>query len=407
MSEPVALRRSLGLPLLTLYGLGTTIGAGIYALTGEVARSAGMAAPLSFTLSALLVSFTAFSFAELSARFPRAAAEAVFVREAFRRPTPATIVGLLVASAACVSAATIANAFVGYLAEFVPVARVVAIPGLLVLLGALAAWGISESVATAALVTLVEIAGLVVVAVAAAAATGLEALPARAGELVPGADAAAWGGVFGGTLLAFYAYLGFEDMVNVAEEVKDVRRNMPRAIAVTLLLTTVLYAGIAVVSVAAVGPDALAASDAPLAFVFRETTGRDAGLISAIGIFALVNGALIQIIMASRVLYGLAGQPGVPASLGRVHPRTRTPLRATLLTSGLVLVLAFFFPLRPLAEATALIALSIFGVVNAALLRIKLRDPAPPDIFAVPVWVPAVGCAVCAGMLLLRALGFG
>ncbi|MDH5558803.1 MAG: amino acid permease, partial [Alphaproteobacteria bacterium] len=230
MSDPnhPALSRRLNLPLLVFYGLGTTIGAGIFVLVGRVAGRAGMAAPVSFLAASLLAAFTAFSFAELVARYPRSAGEAIYVREGFRSHRLALIVGLMVALSGMVSSAAIVNGSVGYLQEFLTMPRGAGIILILALLTALALWGIGESVTAAAIFTVLEIGGLLLVIWAAKGS--LAELPARGAELIPPADAATWIGITAGAMLAFYAFLGFEDLVNVAEETRDVTRTMPAAI---------------------------------------------------------------------------------------------------------------------------------------------------------------------------------
>jgi len=398
MATQPTLRRRLSLVHITLYGLGTTIGAGIYALIGEVAGAAGMFAPISFLVAALLVVFTALSFAELSGRFPRAAGEAVYVRQGFGSNALALTIGLLVVLAAVVSSATIINGFVGYFQTLFDVPRAVAITALALALCGLAAWGIGESVTVAAVFTVMEIGGLLLIIWAGG--DSLADLPARAVEFVPPGTALAWGGIMTGAFLAFYAFIGFEDMVNVAEEVKDAPKVLPFAIVITLVVTLLLYMAVAVVSVLTVPPGELAASGAPLALVFERGSGTSALPITAISVFAIVNGALIQMILASRVLYGMAGQGWIPAVLGRVHPYTRTPVIATGLVAAVILGLALWFQLGPLAKATSVVALIVFTVVNLSLWRVKRRAPAPAGLTIYPTWVPVAGAAVSAGFLL-------
>jgi len=397
MADDITLRRSLGLPLIFLYGLGTTIGAGIYALTGTVAGLAGMQAPVSFGIAALLATFTAMSFAEFSSRHPRSAGEAIYVREGTGSAALATTVGLLVMLSGTVSSATMATAFVGYLGELVRVPPALAIIVLSLALGSLAAWGIEASVRAAALVTIAETGGLLLIVWAARGE--LAELPTRAPELLPALDPRSWGGILTGSVLAFYAFLGFEDMVNVAEEVRDVRRILPAAILLTLAVTLVIYVVVVTVAVLAVPPALLAASDAPLSLVYEATSGRSGSTISVIGLLAVVNGSLIQLIMSSRVLYGLASQGALPAVLSRVHPRTRTPMVATALVTVLVIVLALWLPLTALAAVTSVITLAVFTVVNFALVRVKARDPHPVDVWTAPSWAPVVGFVVSFGFL--------
>ncbi|MCP5043588.1 MAG: APC family permease [bacterium] len=397
---PLELRRSLSLWQVVLYGLGTTVGAGIYLLIGEVARVAGMAAPAAFLLSSLLAALTALSFGELVSRYPLSAGEAVYVREGFGRHDVAAGVGLLVATAGCVSAAVMTRGFVGYLAEFVAPPEVVCMAIFVAVLIGLSVWGVAESVTAAGVLTLVEVGGLV--AVIAAAGDQLVAIPDRWQELLAVTDVAAWPGVASAALLTFYAFLGFEDMVNVAEEVKDARHTLPLAIVITLVATGVLYLLLASVCVLVVSPVELAQSKAPLAFVYEQASGHPAGTIALIGILAVVNGALIQIIMASRVLYGLASRGQLPAIFGRVQARTRTPHVATATVGLAVFALAVGFPLAPLAEATSVVTLLVFASVNAALWRIKGRAGLEQPAFSIPRWVPLLGAATTSGLLLYR-----
>ncbi len=404
MGEQATLKRSLTLPMVVLYGLGTTVGAGIYALTGEIAGRAGMHAPLAFLIASALAAFTALSFAELSSRFPRSAGEAVYVTEAFGRPRIGALIGLMVMLAGSVSAATVSNAVPGYLAEFAQVPREMTLIVFCLVLGVIAAWGITESATVAALITLVEVAVLVLVAWAARGA--LADLPARATEiLVPGT--LAWPGLLGASLLAFYAFIGFEDMVNVAEEVKNVRVALPRAIVLTLVATTLLYMMLTTVAVLALPPQELSQSEAPLTYLYeRVSNGRASPLISGVSIVAMVNGALIQIIMASRVLYGLAMQGMLPRVLASIHPRRRTPVTATGAVTAFVAALAVWFPLAPLAAATSTLTLLVFAVVNLALMRIKARPMLEECAFVLPRWVPWTGFAVSLAFLVVGLGGF-
>jgi len=397
------LSRRLNLPLLTFYGLGTTIGAGIFVLIGKVAGRAGMWTPVSFLVASLLAAFTAFSFAELVARYPRSAGEAIYVREGFRSHRLALAVGLMVALSGTISSAAIVVGSIGYINEFVALPHVPGVIIVLALLTGLAAWGIGESVTAASIFTVLEIGGLILVAWVAR--SGLGDLPARAGELLPPPDGAAWIAIMAGAMLAFYAFLGFEDIVNVAEEAKDATRTMPLAILLTLLVTALLYVLIALVAVLSVAPAELVESAAPLALIYERGAGGGSRVVSAIAVFAVLNGALIQMIMASRVIYGLADQGELPAMLAWVHPRLHTPLAATALIAAAVLVLALRFPLERLAESTSAVVLVVFALVNLALVLIKRRrEPAPPRVRVYPIWVPAVGFAISTGFLAAQLL---
>ncbi len=394
------LRRNLSLPLVVLYGLGTTVGAGIYALTGELAAAVGMYSALAFLLASLLATASAFSFAELCARFPKSAGEAEYVRQAFGLPALSLAVGLAVVVAGSVSAGALANGFVGYFGVFVATGRELTIVSLVIALGLLAACGIRASVLAASVITVLEIGGLG--AVLWVARESLAELPERWAELVPPADPTTWGAILAASVLAFYAFLGFEDMVNVAEEVRNVRRTLPVAIILTLLVTTLLYVVTAVSSVLTVPPAELAKSDAPLVLVYQTGSGGSGATLGLIGVLAMLNGALIQVIMASRILYGLADRRALPALLARIHPRTQTPLVATALVTVFVCALAVWFPLAVLAEATSVITLAIFAVVNLSLCLVKRREPRPVDVRVCPVWVPWAGFAVSSAFVVFE-----
>ncbi|NIP73657.1 MAG: APC family permease [Gammaproteobacteria bacterium] len=383
--------------MLTFYGLGNILGAGIYVLVGKVAGAAGMCTPLAFLIALLLASFSAFSYAELSARYPLSAGESVYVHRGLRSRALALGVGLLIVLAGVLSAAAIVQGFVGYLQVLVAVPARPAVAASALALTAIAVWGIEPSARSAALVTLVEVFGLLLIVWVGRGA--LAELPARAPELVPAFEPEAWHGVLFGALLAFYAFIGFEDMVNVAEEVRRPTRALPAAILLALAVATLLYLVVALVAVMSLPPERLAQTDAPLALIYREATGRPPALISVVSMLAVINGALIQIIMSARILYGLAHQLWLPPVFARVHPVTRTPVLATVLSGGAVLILALAFAVERLAEHTSVVILMVFALVNLSLLRIKRRAPAPEGIRVFPYWVPVCGLVTSSGFV--------
>jgi len=384
-----SLKRALSLPLVTFYGLGNILGAGIYVLVGKVVAHAGIFAPVSFLVAALLASLSAFAYAELAARYPLSAGEAVYVQEGLGIRAVSALVGLLIILAGIVSAAAILRGFTGYLQVFFPVHDMAALPVLIMLLGGLAAWGISESVLVAVLITVVEIMGLLLII--AVAAPGLALAQPVATDYSPLLEIATWQGIFMGGFLAFYAFIGFEDMVNVAEEVQQPRRNLPRAILTALAVASLLYFLVALAAVTSVPGELLAAADAPLAFLYEYVTGREPVLITIISMFAVINGALIQIIMASRVCYGMGRKRWLPAVFARVHRVTRTPVIATLSVALLVLIMALWLPLETLAKSTSYFLLVVFSLINLSLWRLKRHGPHPAGVICVPRWVPVTG----------------
>ncbi len=393
------LKRSLTLPLVTLYGLGVTIGAGIYVLVGVTAGRAGMSAPLAFIAAAFVMSFSAASYSELSGRLPVSAGEAAFVDKAFSLRWLSLAAGLGIVAAGVVSAAAICVGSVGYVQQFIPLPPHVLVPLIVLLMTTIAAVGILESVTLAAIFTALEILGLIAVV-----AGGFHSQPdmlTRLPEVVEGAgNWAMWAGVLSAGVIAFFAFIGFEDIVNVAEEVIEPERTMPWAIGLTLVISTLLYVLVAYVAVMSVPIPELAASDAPLSLLFSEVTPFPALLIAGVASVATLNGVIVQEVMASRVLYGLSNLGHLPGWLAHVHAVTRTPLKATLLVGMVILVLAMAVPLEALAEWTSRVTLSVFALVNWALIRIKWSEPETPEgVFRVPMWVPVAGLAACLGFL--------
>ncbi|HSG66555.1 MAG TPA: amino acid permease [Gammaproteobacteria bacterium] len=394
--RPATLKRSIGFGLLTLYGLGTILGAGIYVLIGEVARVAGAATPAAFMLAGLIAGFSALSYAELCSRLPKSAGEAAYVEAAFGLPFAAVLTGWAVIATGVVSAATLARGFVGYLEVFVNLPDALVLAGLVAGLAALAAWGIAESLWAAGIVTAIEALGLIGVCIVARDALG--APPDRWAQMLPGIDVGVWAGVLSGAFVAFYAYIGFEDMVNIAEEVIEPERTLPRAIVAALVLSMVLYLLVTVVASLALPIDALAAADAPMALVV-ESRGYSPQYIALVGLFAVLNGALVQLVMASRVLYGLGAQGLAWSAMAYVHAGRRTPIAAIALAAGLILAFAFLLPLVRLAQITSFIALAIFTTMNLSLIVLKRRDAAA---FTVSPLVPVVGAALAGGMLAIQ-----
>jgi APA family basic amino acid/polyamine antiporter len=384
------LQRRLSLPLLVLYGLGVTVGAGIYVLVGATAAKAGYYAPVSFLLAAGVVAFTGFTYSELSTRFPVSAGEAAYVRDGFNSRVLAIVVGLMVAISGMVSSAAVSIGATAYLGNLIPVSPFILTILIVLVLGMTAAWGILESVVMAAIITLIEIGGLCLVIF-----YGFTLKPdllSEFGRLVPPLEVGAWTGIVSAGLLAFFAFVGFEDMANVAEEVKDPGRNMPKAIIFTLVTATAIYLAVVSVVVLIVPMDVLRESAAPLTLIFENATDTTKGIFNAIAAIATINGVLIQMIMASRVLYGLASQGSLPKAIAYIHPVTHTPVVATVLVVAIILALALFLPIVKLAETTSLIVLMVFMAVNLALISIKLKgNPVQGDIFLVPLWVPVSG----------------
>lgn len=394
------LKRNVTLPMLVFYGLGNIFGAGIYVLIGEMAGLAGIYIPLSFLLACIVVSFTALSYAELSARYPQSAGEAVYINEGFHKPALSTLVGISIALTGLLSSATILDGFHGYLSTFVEIPDTLTSMVLLILISSIAVWGITQSVIITAILTLIETFGLGMVIY-----VGLDHVVLSEQVIhsfMPPTEPHLLYSIILGAFLAFYAFIGFEDMVNIAEEVKKPRKTMPSAIIITLFIATLFYITIALVSISVVPAQELSHSSAPLAMVYETATHNKATILSIIAMFAVINGALIQIIMVSRIFYGMSKNGWLPHFLSLVHPRTSTPINATLVAAILVFILTTTFPILTLAQSTSFVIFITFTLVNISLIRIKLKQPNPIGISVYPLFVPMTAVVLNLTMLMFQ-----
>lgn len=384
------LKRRIGPGLLTAYGVGVMVGAGIYVLVGAVAGEAGVWAPVSFLLAGLVAAPTALSYAEFSSRVPEAAGEAAYVGQGLGSGAIAVLVGLSIVAAGTVSAGAVLRGGVGYLTHALAVDATIATLVLGLGLVGIALVGVLESMAFVALLTAIELGGLALVVWA-----GFTAPPVEAWSAPP---PLVWSGVAGAAVLAFFAFIGFEDIVNMAEEVRRPTRSLPIAILSALAITALIYAAVALAAVRAVPAGALATTGSPLALVWQAARGGDAAFLSGIAVFAALNGVLAQIVMAARVLYGLGARSPALAVFHHTHPRLGTPVLATVLIGAVVLAAALTVQVADLAQVTSAILLGVFVLVNLSLILLKRRAPAAQ--FRVPVLVPVAGL-----ILSLAALG--
>lgn len=401
----LGLARTLTLRHAVLYGLGITIGAGIYVLVGVAAGRSGMHVPLAFLIAAVVMGLTAATFAELSTRFPFSASEATYLDRAFSNRTLTLATGLVAMSVMAVASATISLGAAGYLGLFVPLPLPLLVAAIVLGMGLIAARAATFSVGLAGLMTLIEVGGLLVIV-----AGGL-ARPetyTRLPEMMPAAgDVTAWQGIALTALTAVFAFIGFEHIANIAEEIEDEQKNLPRALFITLALTAILYALVTWVAVVAVPPRELSASTAPLSLVFERLTGLSPRIMSAIALAATLNGIIVTLLVVARVLYGLAKQAHLPAWLTVVDPVSRAPRRATAIAVCVVLILALAMPLEQLAALTSTAALVLFALVNLALIRIKLRgDRVPVTAFIVPLWVPLLGLMANLALIAVDLVGW-
>ncbi len=393
---PARLRRALGMPLVLAYGLGTIIGAGIYVALGQVVAEAGAMAPIAFIVAGALAALTGLVYAEFTARQPEAAGAAAYVQAAFGSPALARATGVAVAGAAMVAASSIARGGAGFLAQLVPVSEPLGAALIVAAFTALACRGVVESVSVAAAITVLEIAGLLFVM-----ATGAAAVPSSLWAYLPaGVPATATLlGVASGAFIAFFAFIGFETMANMAEETRDVIAVLPRAIVLAVLISTLLYAGVALVAVAAVAPEDLARSPLALCRVI-EARGHGCGTwFTGIALIATLNGVLVEIIMVARLAYGMSRRGWLPPWFGHLGARHAVPTRATLACGAMVLVLAVVLDFRWLVAMTSALTLAVFALVSVGLWRVQIREPRSDLAIRAPRWVPPLAALSCLALM--------
>jgi basic amino acid/polyamine antiporter, APA family len=393
-TEQAGLRRVVTKPLLIFFIVGDILGGGIYALVGEVGGEVGGAIWLSFMVALLLASLTAASYAELVSKYPRAGGASLYAKRAFGSQLVAFLVAFAVMASGVTSASALARAFGGdYLAEFVSIEVVVAALAFIAIVAVVNYVGILFSVRANLVLTLVELGGLVLVVI-----VGLGALgdgigePSRAFEFKDGTGPLL--AILAGAAVAFYALIGFEDSVNIAEETREPRRIYPIALFAGLAVAGVIYLAVTMIASMAVPTDKLAASDGALLEVVQiGPLAISTKVFSAIGLLALANGALINMIMASRLLYGMAHEEVLPAPFGRLSSR-QTPWVAIAFTTLLAVALIASGDLGALADTTVLLLLCVFIVVNVAVLVLR-RDPVEEEHFEVPRAIPVLGVVGC------------
>jgi APA family basic amino acid/polyamine antiporter len=397
--QPEQLKRGIGQWLLLFFVVGDIIGAGIYALVGQVGAQVGGAIWTAFLLALILAVFTACSYAELVTKYPRAGGTATYAHNAFKVPFVSFMVAFAAAASSLFSAGTLSRAFGGdYLKQFIDIPTTLVALVFIVLVGLINFWGISESVRINVIFTLIEVFGLLLIVLIGivALSTG-SGEPSRAFEFKEGTSVAL--AILGGAALSFYALIGFEDSVNVAEETQNPRRIYPRALLGGLLAAGIIYLLVTFTASMVVDVDTLASSSGPLLEVVQAgPLAIPTWLFSLIALFAVANGALINTIMASRVFYGMADQGVMPSILARVHSGRRTPWVSILFTTLIVMLLIATGDIAENARATVLLLLFVFIVVNVSVFVLR-RDRVEHQHFRTPSIFPVLGILVCLALL--------
>ena len=397
------LHRSIGPVQLALYGLGSMLGAGIYGLIGKAAGEVGNAVWLAFVVALVAALLTALSYASLGSRYPRAAGAAYVTERAFGLPLLSFVVGLALVCSGLTSVATQSRVFAANLAvlfnlESIPLWWLAL--GFLLVLAGIVFRGIRESMWVNVLCTLVEASGLILVVAVGLSHWGSVDLL----EMPPSAvDRGEWLILMQGAVLTFFAFIGFEDTLNVAEECRDPQRTIPLGLILAMSMAAVLYIAIAVTAVSVVPWAELAAAPGPITEVVRRAAPLIPPIVfTGITLFAVANTALVNYVTASRLIYGMAHQGLLPLRFGDVHAERRTPHVAILALFLVAMPLALFGTIAELAAATVLLLLLVFAVVNAALFVLKRRPGEKHGYFEIPLAVPAIGALVCLVLVMVR-----
>ncbi len=390
--RPITLKRELGLLETVLCGVGIILGAGIYVLIGQAAGMAGNAVWISFLLASFLAAFTGLSYAELSSLLPKAGAEYVYVRKSMGKPV-AFMIGWLIFISGILGASTVSLGFAGYFKALFGSPVILSALALIAIVSIINFIGVKQSALFVDVSTLIEIAGLLIII-----AIGLPYIGSINYFETPRIS-----GIFEAAALIFFAFIGFEDVAKLSEETKNPRKTIPKAILLSIAITTIIYISVAVSAISIIDWRTLSASQAPLAEVAAKG-GVPGWLLSVIALFATGNTVLLLLMASSRLIYGMAEARTLPTILARIHPKTRTPWVAIFSLMVLSMLFVLKGDIKTVANLTNFAVFMTFLAINASVIilryKMKKRRPfkVPLNIGKFPV-IPALGILFCLFML--------
>jgi len=402
MAKRYKLKRSIGLFQATLYGIGIILGAGIYALIGAGAGIAGNALWLSFLIAAFIASLTGLSYAELASMYPKEAAEYVYTKKAFNRKTLSFVVGWVMLVVGVVSAATVALGFGGYFSYMIGGPPILIAGVLIVLLSFLNYWGMKESAEFNVVSTVAEVAGLIIIIALGMYFFGTSGISENFLEVPETVGAA---GILSATALIFFAFIGFEQVANISEETKDAKKVIPKALIISIVVTTIIYILVTVSAIGILGWESLSQSKAPLTEVVGRLLGSDASLFMTIlALFATSNTVLVLLIVTSRILYGISCQHSLPKVCKKIGKRG-TPYIAISLVMVFSILSLFIGGIATVALLTTIGTFIAYLFVNLSLIWLRFKKPrarrpfkAPLNIGRFPV-LAFLGVIVCGAMM--------
>lgn len=406
-AEQPSLRKSINAWQVGLYGLGSMLGAGIYALVGRAADSLGNAIWLAFLAAMIVALLTGLSYACVGSRYPKAGGASYVTQRALGRPWLSYVVGLCVTMSGLTSMATGSQAMAETLGKGLGMDLPVKLVAILIVLmvGFVIFRGIRESMWVNMLCTLVEAAGLLFIIAVGMKFWGSVDYFETPGRSLGDTDAIPIMLILQGAVLMFFSFIGFEDILNVSEEVKNPRRDVPLGLIGAMIVATLIYMAVAITAVSVIPWTELAKSPAPLMEVAKAAAPWFRNIDSiyiGITLFAIGNTALLNYVMGSRLLYGMSRQGLLPAVIGRIHATRRTPHIAIVILFAVVSALILSGSVKQLAESTVLLLLMVFSVVNVSLVVLKLRPGEPEGGFEVPAFVPVLGALVCLILIAVR-----
>jgi len=409
---PNELKRALGLWALVAFGVGDILGSGVYALVGKISGMVGTAAWISYVVAAVLAGLTGFTYAELTSRFPRAGGAAHFTHEIFKNRFLTFLVIFFVALSGLFSFATASHTFSTYALAFTegvsPAVKTVIMPLLFVIVvGYITARGIMLSSITNIVCSVIEVSALAIIIVIGLSHFG--SVDYTTFAAVPeGQNFGTTGLVMSGAAMAFFAFIGFEDMVNLAEEAKDPQRALPIAICLAIVITTVIYLLIVIAAVSVVPLDVLKNSKAALIDVVRlGAPNFPVQIYTIVPAFAVFNTGLLNLLMASRLFYGMARGPKgqLPHVLSYVHPRWQTPVIALIFAAFIVAAMVLSTTdVATLAGGTTTFLLIVFTILHGGLIKAKFQHEGDQPRFKIPMIIPFAGVALSLALLASRDL---
>tara|TARA_B110001454_G_C12723340_1_gene436879 strand:- start:92897 stop:94165 length:1269 start_codon:yes stop_codon:yes gene_type:complete len=370
------LNRTLGFPMLIFYGTGMILGAGIYSIIGKAAQVTGTTLWLGFLFAGISALLTALSYAELSAMYPKAGAEFIYLGKAFNNKNwIGASIGIAMALSGAATATTVALSFAGYINQFFVVSQSLVAACVLIFFTGIALMGIRQSGWATVMSTLIEVSGLIFIIY----------LGVQTDKLTEHLSIRPNSATLAGSALIIFSFFGFESIANLAEESKKPEQHLPWAIILSVLISTTLYLGVSVAVLALLSVEQLAQSQAPLMAVAQTSSAKAGQILGTVALFSTANTALISLIGASRILYSMGKEGALPNIVAKIIPTRKTPWIASLIILAAALLLLPLGKLEVVASISALATMLAFFSVNVALIILRYRQSTVARPFKVPL----------------------